>query len=78
MFHIIYVVLMGFTIGQIAKLIHPGEEPEGFWATTAVGVFGSVLGHLVASLFGCHESIFFSVAGGIGVCVIWRAYKHLS
>jgi uncharacterized membrane protein YeaQ/YmgE (transglycosylase-associated protein family) len=76
MLHILYVIITGFCIGHLAKMVHPGEEPEGFWGTTAVGIFGSVTGQMVAGLTGCHDNIFFSVAGGILVCAFWRWYKH--
>jgi uncharacterized membrane protein YeaQ/YmgE (transglycosylase-associated protein family) len=50
-------VILGLVAGAIAKAIHKGEEPGGLLGTLAVGVFGAIVGGVIASLAGI---------GGIG------------
>ena len=40
---IIWTIVLGFVIGVIAKLLHPGKENMGFIATILLGVGGSFL-----------------------------------
>jgi uncharacterized membrane protein YeaQ/YmgE (transglycosylase-associated protein family) len=42
----------GLIVGAIARLLYPGEQPMGIFATMALGIFGSLLGGLVSYLFG--------------------------
>jgi len=47
--HIIFVVLIGFLVGLVARWIVPGPPVYGFWITAAVGIAGSV-----AATYGGH------------------------
>ncbi len=42
--------LFGAAAGFLARLLVPGPDPMGFWATIALGVAGSFLGGFLASL----------------------------
>ena len=52
MLHIIFIILIGFVVGLIARFFAPDPHIAGFWMTVLVGVVGSVLdaviGHRVA------------------------------
>ena len=40
--HIIWIIVIGFVAGVIAKLVTPGDhEPQGFILTTIVGIVGA-------------------------------------
>ena len=41
--HIIWIIIVGFVIGVLAKFIHPGRDNMGFVATTLLGIGGSVV-----------------------------------
>ena len=51
MFHIIWMIIIGFIAGLIARWIVPGVDAMGFWMTTGLGIVGSIVGGLIARLF---------------------------
>lgn len=51
MFHILWMIIIGFLAGLIARWIVPGVEAMGFWMTTGLGIVGSIVGGLVARIF---------------------------
>lgn len=50
-FKLISIIIYGFIIGLIAKVLHKGDDPKGFLATVLIGVFGSFLGCGIQYLF---------------------------
>ncbi|WP_243395529.1 GlsB/YeaQ/YmgE family stress response membrane protein [Nocardioides currus] len=52
MFAIIGFLFFGLVIGAIARLIKPGRQNLSILATLGLGVVGSVIGGLLASLIG--------------------------
>jgi uncharacterized membrane protein YeaQ/YmgE (transglycosylase-associated protein family) len=44
MLHIIWSIIVGFFIGLIARAIMPGGQHMGFFATSLVGIAGSIVG----------------------------------
>lgn len=64
MLHIIWSILVGFIIGLIARFFVPGAEHMGFWATSFVGIGGSIVGGLIARIFSRpKDGAFFHPAG---------------
>jgi uncharacterized membrane protein YeaQ/YmgE (transglycosylase-associated protein family) len=51
MLHIIWSIIVGFIVGLIARALMPGVEHMGFWATSFVGIGGSIVGGLIARIF---------------------------
>lgn len=45
-------IVAGLVIGAIARLLRPGPENLGLLATLLIGLAGSVVGGLIASLLG--------------------------
>ena len=46
---ILWIILIGFIEGVIAKLIHPGpNEPSGFVLTTVLGIAGAFVATYLA------------------------------
>ena len=45
--NIIWMIIVGFIVGIIARFVYPGAVAMGFWATAAVGIVGSLVGGLI-------------------------------
>lgn len=45
-------IVAGLVIGALARLIKPGKQNLGLLATLLLGLAGSVIGGLIAQLFG--------------------------
>jgi uncharacterized membrane protein YeaQ/YmgE (transglycosylase-associated protein family) len=45
-------IVAGLVIGALARLIKPGKQNLGLLATLGLGLVGSVIGGLIASLLG--------------------------
>jgi uncharacterized membrane protein YeaQ/YmgE (transglycosylase-associated protein family) len=41
--HIIFIILIGFLVGLVARWIGPGAHIHGFWITVLIGIVGSVI-----------------------------------
>ncbi len=64
MLHIIWSILVGFIVGLIARFFVPGAEHMGFWATSFIGIGGSIVGGLIARVFSRpKDGAFFHPAG---------------
>lgn len=80
MLSIITWMIFGLVVGLISKLIHPGDEPVGFFATIAIGVVGSFIGGIINWIIGkgnylfSPSGLFMSVLGGVIFCALWRWY----
>ncbi len=64
---IIWAIIIGFVVGVIAKLIHPGKEGMGFILTTLLGIGGSLLATYGGQAIGLYEPG--QAAGFIGALV---------
>jgi uncharacterized membrane protein YeaQ/YmgE (transglycosylase-associated protein family) len=53
---IIWTIVLGFVIGVIAKMLHPGKDEMGFIVTILLGVAGSVVAGLVGQFFGWYQA----------------------
>jgi len=40
---IVFIILIGFLVGLVARWIGPGSHLHGFWITVLIGVVGSVI-----------------------------------
>ena len=45
--HIVGMIIVGFIVGWLAQAFYPGAQSMGFWATSAVGIIGSLVGGLI-------------------------------
>lgn len=52
MFAILGFLIFGLVIGAVARLLKPGKQNLSILATLGLGVVGSVIGGLIASLIG--------------------------
>ena len=70
-------LLIGLVAGALARLIVPGRDPMGVFATIVLGLAGSLLGGFLAhALFNDTNGVglFGSVVGAVIVLLIWRAF----
>ncbi|HEY4250669.1 MAG TPA: GlsB/YeaQ/YmgE family stress response membrane protein [Roseomonas sp.] len=55
--HLIWIIIIGFLAGVIAKWIMPGRnEPQGFIMTTLLGIVGSVLASFIGQAVGWYRA----------------------
>ena len=78
-------LLSGFMVGALARLALPGPDPMPFWFTVLVGMFGAIIGGVIAgALFGAthafdnsnHAFVTLLLAVGAAI-VILAAYRRL-
>jgi uncharacterized membrane protein YeaQ/YmgE (transglycosylase-associated protein family) len=75
--HILWIILIGFVAGIIAKLIHPGpNEPTGFILTTILGIVGAFVATYLGQAIGWYRpdqgaGLIGAVVGAIIVLFIW-------
>ena len=49
-FSVIWMIIIGFIVGVLARWIYPGVISMGFWMTALLGVGGSLVGGIIGSL----------------------------
>jgi len=80
MFYLLSWAIYGIIVGGIAKLIHTGEDPEGWLTTIAIGVAGSYIGGFIAYMIGFEQTL---QSGGllfgiIGAVVLLFAIRKMA
>lgn len=63
---ILLFLVFGLVVGLIARAIMPGRQSMGLGMTTLLGVVGSFLGGMIASLFHGGRITDFNTSGIIG------------
>ena len=53
---VIWTIVLGFVVGVIAKLLHPGKENMGFIMTIILGIAGSLLAGLIGEAIGWYKA----------------------
>jgi len=48
--HIIWMIVVGFIVGWLAQAFYPGAQSMGFWATSIVGIVGSLVGGVIGGM----------------------------
>ena len=48
--HIVWMIIVGFIVGVVARFVYPGAIELGFWATSVVGIIGSLVGGVIGGL----------------------------
>jgi len=87
MLNFIVWLIVGLIAGALARLIMPGRDPMGIFATILLGIVGSILGGLVSwAIWGADEAgrgfqpagLLLSILGAILVLWIYRMLKSRS
>lgn len=71
---IILTIVLGFVIGVLAKLLHPGKENMGFIATVLLGIGGSFLAGAVGQYLGWYqagEGAGFTASVIVAILLLW-------
>ena len=76
----IALVAIGWMVGLSARVLMPGKQPTGFWATAAVGVGGALIAVVIGRLAGFWHSgdapgFILSVVGAIMLLALYRVLK---
>ena len=53
---IIWTIVLGFVIGLLAKLLHPGKENMGIIMTILLGIGGSFLAGVLGQAIGWYQA----------------------
>jgi uncharacterized membrane protein YeaQ/YmgE (transglycosylase-associated protein family) len=78
---IVVLLIIGFIVGAIARLLVPGRDPIGALGTIILGVVGSFIGGFVANLIDYHtlsvhqfhpSGILWSIVGAVILLVLLR------
>jgi uncharacterized membrane protein YeaQ/YmgE (transglycosylase-associated protein family) len=75
---IIWMIVIGFIVGVLARYFYPGAVNLGFWMTTLLGIGGSIVGGIIGGLFSKSPDGKFHTAGlimsVIGALILLWAY----
>ena len=80
MLSILWSILIGFVVGVIAKLLHPGKENMGIIVTTVLGIAGSLIATFLGRLVGFYKEgeaagFIMALIGAIVLLVIFSLVK---
>ena len=79
---ILFLLIIGVIAGYLARLLVPGPDPMGFWATVALGIVGSFIGGFLGYAIFNEDfdqgalqpsGIIGSLVGAVIALLIWRA-----
>ena len=77
---LIWTIIVGFIIGAVARWLMPGVDAMGFWLTAALGIGGSIVGGIIASILFRSSRGGFRPAGFIlsvlGAILLLWAYRR--
>ena len=77
--HIIGIIVVGFIVGVLAKLVMPGRDPGGFFITAAIGLIGSLIatyGGQALGIYNADETAGF-VGAFVGAIILLILYRLL-
>lgn len=68
---ILLLFVIGLVIGGLARLILPGPDPMGLFATASVGVAGSLISGLIVRLAWHRVGWSFLIALAVSTIIVW-------
>jgi uncharacterized membrane protein YeaQ/YmgE (transglycosylase-associated protein family) len=75
--HILWIILIGFIAGVIAKFVHPGpNEPSGFILTTILGIVGAFVATYIGQQMGWYQpgegaGLAGAIVGALLILIVW-------
>jgi uncharacterized membrane protein YeaQ/YmgE (transglycosylase-associated protein family) len=82
---ILYLLVFGAIAGYVARLLVPGRDPMGFFATILLGIVGSFIGGALGYYIFEEDSsegalqasgIIGSIIGAVIALLVWRAVSR--
>ena len=75
--NILLIIVIGFVVGFIAKLLMPGRDPGGFIITILLGIAGSFVATYIGQHFGWYRQdqpagFIGAILGAILILVVYR------
>lgn len=75
---ILWMIIIGFVVGLLARALMPGKDPAGFIVTCLLGIVGAFVGGFVGQVLGLYAQgepagLLMSVFGAMIVLFIYRA-----
>jgi uncharacterized membrane protein YeaQ/YmgE (transglycosylase-associated protein family) len=80
---VIWMIIIGFVVGVLARWVYPGAVGMGFWATALLGIIGSLVGGVIGGLLFRSADGRFHPAGIIlsvigALIVLWVYLNYLA
>jgi uncharacterized membrane protein YeaQ/YmgE (transglycosylase-associated protein family) len=73
---LLILAVLGLAIGTLAKMVTPGPDPGGWFATILLGILGSWLGGFLASQVGLGtgfvSGLIFAVIGAVVLLLLYK------
>ena len=78
---IIFIILIGFVVGLVARWITPEPHVTGFWMTVLIGIVGSVIATYGGQALGLYRigrpaGFIGSVLGAVVLLALVRLFGH--
>jgi uncharacterized membrane protein YeaQ/YmgE (transglycosylase-associated protein family) len=75
--NILWIIIIGFVVGFIAKLLMPGKDPGGFIITILLGIAGSFVATYIGQHFGWYRQgqpagFIGAILGAILLLIVYR------
>ncbi len=75
--NILWIIIIGFVVGFIAKLLMPGRDPGGFIITILLGIAGSFVATYIGQHFGWYRQgqpagFIGAILGAIVILIVYR------
>ena len=80
--HILWLILIGFLAGIVAKRLHPGpNEPSGFILTTILGIIGAFVATYLGQAIGWYRAdqgagFIGAIVGAVIILAIWSLFDR--
>ncbi len=79
---ILSLIVLGFVVGALAKLIMPGKDPGGIITTILIGIAGAFVGAFIGGALGLgtvsgfnFKSIVLGLVGSIILLLLYRLIR---
>ena len=75
---LLWMIVIGFVIGVIARALLPGRDPYGFITTVVIGIAGSLIAGYLGHAMGLYQpgepaGFLASIVGAMIVLAVYRA-----
>jgi uncharacterized membrane protein YeaQ/YmgE (transglycosylase-associated protein family) len=79
--HLIWIILVGFVAGLVAKMLAPGTGPSGFFMTAALGIAGALAATYLGQFAGWYQEgetagFIAATLGAIVLLVLYHIFRN--